>query len=219
MNSTQGFEIAVIAMLLSLCLASLVPHCAHGQVYSAEVVYMRGAHGISSEQARSVYREAVRRISEETGKTLVLRKWKVRSFNLALTFLNRADVLNRVRGYFTRRKSNDWIQIAIMGPLVQDGVWYSAGLATGTCMRGYYSPLAVVNVTESNDLGAYRLPHAITSIEHETGHLMGAEHDNSTNRYGEASVMNGNALAYVEAQKGRLFFSAKSVRQIRGCWR
>lgn len=114
--------------------------------------------------------------------------------------------------FFKRRRNKATLKLALTPALYdKTRLWYLAGYASGTCDYRNDNPVAYVSGAMVNPYGEPRAAHYANAIKHESGHLLGAEHDDSKPQ----TTMHSNASAYVLDKP--LPFSERSKYQIWMC--
>ena len=183
------------------------------------LVNASGENGISNERALELFTNVKQLYSEDLALTLKLVKYRKRRnpYKQTLETSNRLRVLRGWEGYFKRRRDTNKavLHLVIMNPIKDQGHYWLAGYANGTCMYKRLTPVAVSNAEEYNSVGVPRFAHSTYALAHEAGHLLGAPHDDSL----PATVMHSACMAYVDAQGGELHFSQSSFSKIRKCVR
>lgn len=114
-----------------------------------------------------------------------------------------------------RRPKRAMIDLAIV-PLVksESNFYYYCGFADtcGIKVKGYSRAMAAI--APMNQFMADRTTHSVVAIAHEMAHASGAEHDKKL----PASLMNPNALAYVDAGQAD-FLRLQAKKEITQCLR
>jgi len=181
---------------------------------TVNLVHVIGENSLNTGRARQLFSILQGEYQRQTSLNIRIRYFRTRNDRLVQNLRNRNAILKYYQRVFSsdRRAPAD-ISMAILPPIKEGGVYYLAGLATGTC-RLRSSGIAVANAEERNSAGVPRFINSIVVVMHEMGHLLGANHIDTL----PATTMHSNALAYVDAQGGRVLqFHPKSVKEILNC--
>lgn len=184
------------------------------------LVFALGAHGFTSDgDVLRVWGDVQQIYREEVGIELRLKNYVKRRnpFPKFTTLKKREALLRKWEGYFRRRRNKAVLKFALTPPLTDTGgLFYLAGFANRTCAYKSINPVGYSVGEPVNPNGQARYIHSVYAMAHELGHLLGAEHCWSANGRPQ-TIMHPAALAFVEAQGGRLYFDRLSVDSIRRC--
>lgn len=97
----------------------------------------------------------------------------------------------------------------ITPPILEDGVYYIAGVAPGFCLVRWVYAVSTSNAQMINIKGIDRFWQSALAILHELAHLFGAKHVESH------TIMNTGSLAFDDVKL--LKFAPESVHQIYNC--
>lgn len=174
------------------------------------MVWATGQSEVGLDEVNYIYRRTKAIYRQQLG--VIVRRNFVASHESYISrsnaFLDKVEAL-RAWEFLAPVITNRKINLVIDGPILDNGLLYVSGIATGTCRR---SGAGVVN---ARGLAVNRLEHTVYAAIHELGHLFGAEHDNALRPNGRRGIMDSNALA--DVSNGPLSFSPHSKSQIRKC--
>lgn len=180
-----------------------------------DLVHVLGKHSLSKERSQELINIAKDEYKNQADIIIKIKYFRVRNDRITQNLNNRLSILRYFeRVFYNRRKYRATVSFAVLPPIQDNGTYFLAGYANGTCRLGSNFGVAVSNAEETNNAKVPRFFHSVVGFMHELGHLLGASHLNTV----PATIMHSNALAYVDAQGGTILnFHRNSIKQIYNC--
>jgi len=178
-----------------------------------------GVNGLTCDEAMEAFKDVQKIYKEQLRINLNLRWTRcMKNRGPVQTLNNRLTVLNWWKTFFSvpgRNKGTRVLHFALLNPIKEGDTFWLAGYAIRVCAYKRTLPVALSNGELQNALGLPRYKQTVIGMCHESGHLLGADHDDDL----PVTIMNPDPLPHVPEYEGWMPFSSKSKRQIRSCMR
>lgn len=104
----------------------------------------------------------------------------------------------------------------ILPPIYQNGIYYLAGYARGTCVYNKrWQAYSMSNAELYNAIGEPRSTHSLVAFLHELSHTLGAHHDSGTT-WQDHNIMHPDALSFI-TQYWPFSWNRKAKNEIQNC--
>jgi len=206
----------LVAAILSLTIPSVALAGPRLPGIPVSVVVVASAESIGVANATRFIDDAFNRMA--SGRSLGIRLYRAKTIEAAPTYgvgaldsSSRAKALNSyVADHCKSLGVERGLMLFVTGPIISGNSRYSAGQANGIGNFGSKCAAALVNLKCENGCDARTAAMAVTAIMHETGHNLGAWHDEFSGR-----TMDADALRAASAALQPLRYSALSIAAIK----
>lgn len=180
------------------------------------VVHGKAPISVTKQEAKMIFREAIRIIRRELNVRIIARKWRsIRQVNYIFGQADPLDIYDRIRldaqkGFYAVR----YPTVFLSAPAIDNGPVIFGATDGYNCnhINWKHSCAAVIRMPE--DVG-HEYAQAIYALAHEMGHLLGAHH--TFEEYD--SILDANALNLLAENDYKLHFTDTSKEQVKECVR